>query len=140
MKPKHPDSRACVVASPLQDSACRYGSSFSRAVEVCRGALRHLTISGTASIGPDGKTMHVGDIHAQVDQTMRVVRAILNSRNMDWPDVVRGLVYYRHPADIGAYARWAASQGVVLPVIELNHTVCRNDLLYEIEVDASAAR
>jgi len=140
MKPKHADTRACVVNSPLQDSACRYGSSFSRAVEVDRGDLRHLTISGTASIGPDGKTMHVGDIHAQVDQTMRVVRAILNSRHMDWPDVVRSLVYYRHPTDIGAYARWAAKQRVVLPVIELNHTVCRDDLLYEIEVAARAVR
>jgi enamine deaminase RidA (YjgF/YER057c/UK114 family) len=138
LKPKHPDTRVCVVDSPLQDSACRYGSSFSRAVEVQRGDLRHLTISGTASIGPDGRTMHVGNIDAQVDQTMRVVRAILNSRHMDWPNVVRGLAYFRHSADIGAYSRWAAGQRATLPVIELNHTVCRDDLLYEIEVDARA--
>ena len=140
MMPQDPAARACVVPSPLQDSACRYGSSFSRAVEVDYGDHRHLTVSGTASIGPDGNTMHVGDINAQIDLTMRVVRAILNSRQMDWPDVVRGLVYCRHPEDIGAYARWAAAQKVTLPVIELNHTVCRDDLLYEIEVDACSSR
>jgi len=28
---------------------------------------------------------------------------------------------------------------VTLPVIEINHTVCRDDLLYEIELDAQSA-
>lgn len=140
MKPKSPLAIAQVVDSPLQDSACRYGSSFSRAVEVQRGALHHVTVSGTASIGRDGKTVHVGDTHAQIELTMRVVHAILRGRGMDWTNVVRGLAYFRHAAEIGAYAQWAQAHGVTLPVIEVNHTVCRDDLLYEIELDAEAIR
>jgi len=139
MLPKSPLATVAVVDSPLQDSACRYGSSFSRAVEVRRGALRHLTVSGTASIGRDGKTLHVGDIVAQTELTMQVVRAILQSRGMDWADVAQGLVYCRHRGDVGACARWGRANGVTLPVIEINHTVCRDDLLYEIELDAQSA-
>ncbi len=136
MLPKSPSTTAQVVESPLQDSACRYGSSFSRAVEVRSASHRHLTISGTASIDRGGKTVHIGDTRAQIELTMQVVEAILKARHMGWPDVVRGLAYYRHAADIGLYQQWAQAHGVTLPVLEINHTVCRDDLLYEIELDA----
>ena len=141
MKPNHADTRAFVVGSPLQDSACRYGSSFSRAVEIARGDLRHLTISGTASIDRSGATVHVGDVAAQLDLTMRVVEAILHSRGMVWAHVMRALAYFRRPSDVAAYRRWEAVNGTgPLPVIIGAHTVCRANLLYEVEVDALTCR
>ena len=128
-----------MIDSPLQGSATEYGSSFSRAVEVDLGDHRRLTISGTASIAPAGETVHVGDVTAQVELTMKVVRAILNSRGMDWAHVTRGVAYFRQPADMGSYLRWCQTNKVQnMPVIVTHHTVCRDDLLYEIEIDAVA--
>ena len=133
-------AQAYAVDSPLQDSACKYGSSFSRGVEVNLINHRRLTISGTASIDPAGKTVHVGDVGAQIDLTMRVVHAILQARSMDWCDVSRAIAYFRHPAEMPAFARWhKANHLVPLPILITNHTVCRDDLLYEIELDAVKA-
>jgi enamine deaminase RidA (YjgF/YER057c/UK114 family) len=139
MHPKAPDIEARAMDSPLQGSATKYGSSFSRAVEVDLGDHRRLTISGTASIAPAGETLHVGDVAAQVELTMRVVRAILNSRGMDWAQVTRGVAYFRQSTDRGSYLRWCQANNVKnMPVIVSHHTLCRDDLLYETEIDAVA--
>ena len=137
MEPKVPGIGAYTIDSPLQGSATEYGSSFSRAVETDLGDHRRLTISGTASIAPSGETLHLNNVTAQVDLTMKVVRAILNSRGMDWTDVTRGVAYFRHSADMESYQRWCQANSVInLPVIVTHHTVCRENLLYEIEIDA----
>jgi len=139
MDPKSYGIQARTVDSPLQCSATDYGSSFSRAVEVDFGDHRRLTISGTASIAPGGETLHTGDVTAQVELTMRVVRAILNSRGMDWANVTRGIAYFRQPTDMGSYRRWRQTSKVQnMPVIVSHQTVCRDNLLYEIEIDAVA--
>ena len=141
MDPVTPGVGAAMIESPLQDSPRKYGSAFSRAVEVNLGDHRRVTISGTASIAPAGATVHIGDVPAQVDLTMEVVEAILHARGMGWADVTRALAYFRRPADVGAYKRWEAGHGVgPLPTIVGTHTVCRDDLLYEIEVDAMSVR
>ena len=58
---------------------------------------------------------------------------------MGWANVTRALAYFRHASDIAAYDRWQSASGVgPLPLIVGTHTVCRADLLYEIEVDALA--
>lgn len=137
LEPKGPSVRAYAVDSPLQNAAANYGSSFSRAAEVDYGDHRLLTISGTASIDPAGNTVHVGDVAAQVDLTMRVVGAILQSRGKTWSDLTRGLAYFRHSADLPQLARWCRAHEIIaLPVITSTQTVCRDDLLFEIEVDA----
>jgi enamine deaminase RidA (YjgF/YER057c/UK114 family) len=134
-----PEAGARIVDSPMQGCARKYGSSFSRAVEVHMGDHRHLFVSGTASIDPFGRTAHRGDLMAQIALTMRVVHAILNSRAMDWRDVVRGLAYFRRRGDMASFDRWRLANEVdVLPVIPVAQTICRDDLLYEIEVDAVA--
>lgn len=132
-----PGIGAATIESPMQDSARKYGSAFSRAVEVDLGDHRRVTISGTASIDRAGATVHAGDVTAQVDLTMQVVEALLQSRGMRWADVTRALAYFRRAGDVAAYRRWEVASGVgPLPVIVGTHTVCRDDLLYEIEVDA----
>lgn len=127
------------VPSPLQCPALEYGSSFSRAVEVAEPGLRRLLVSGTASIALDGATAWPGDVEAQTDRTLDVVEAILRSREMDWPDVNRAVAYFRAAEDAPALGRcWKARGGPALPVIETESVICRDDLLFEIEVDAAA--
>jgi enamine deaminase RidA (YjgF/YER057c/UK114 family) len=130
----------CEIASPLQCPAPAYGSSFSRAMEVALGPdARWLTVSGTASIHPDGRTAWIGDARRQVDLTMEVVAAILRSRGMDWRHVTRATAYYRHAADVRHFQAWQTEHAQeALPVVNTASVVCREDLLFEIEVDAVA--
>ncbi len=137
VKPKNPAVSAFAVPSPLQCPALEYGSSFSRAAEVSMPDHRRLFISGTASIDPDGTTCHVGDIDGQVARTCDVVEAILESRDMGWDDVTRATAYVRYPHETPAFQRyWDTTGRAPLPVIIANNTICRDDLLFELEVDA----
>ncbi|MCC6144412.1 MAG: translation initiation inhibitor [Candidatus Hydrogenedentes bacterium] len=135
-----PRSREVEVArvdSPLQCSARDYGSSFSRAVEITTPMSRRLLVSGTASIDRAGKTIFEGDLDAQVRQTFAVIKAILQSRGMSWGDVTRAIGYFKpgQEADIERCLRECAPPIPLIPVI--NH-VCRDDLLFESELDALA--
>ena len=136
-KPKNGCMKAWPVPSPLQCPAIDYGSSFSRAVELDLPDHRRLFISGTASIAPEGHTVHVGNVDAQTAKTMEVVAAILESRGMEWADVTRGIAYVRNAADIPVYTRYCQTHALpLMPVVPMNSTICRDDLLFELEVDA----
>ncbi|MCB9766939.1 MAG: hypothetical protein H6752_01995 [Candidatus Omnitrophica bacterium] len=137
VQPKTEKALVHVVPSPLQNSALEYGSSFSRAVELTLPTSRRLLVSGTASIGPDGLTRHVGDVRAQMEFTLEVVQEILQSREMDWPHVVRAYAYLRETEEEEAF--WAILKDHHLdriPLITACQTICRDDLLFEIEVEA----
>lgn len=139
LRPKSDAVRCIAVPSPLQCPALEYGSSFSRAVEISTPHQRRLYVSGTASIFPDGRTAHVGDVEAQVALTMDVVGAILESRGLTWSDTVRGIGYFKNMADAPAFARWCAARGLsAWPVIVTKNDICRDDLLFELELDAVA--
>lgn len=140
-QPKGMAARAFMVPSPLQCPALQYGSSFSRAVELETPGHRRLFISGTASIEPGGATAHVGDVVRQVELTMDVVQAILVSRGMNWDDVVRGVAYFKHRGDLPEYARYVRAHGLPpMPVALVHADICRDDLLFEIELDAVSLR
>jgi enamine deaminase RidA (YjgF/YER057c/UK114 family) len=142
MKPKRPGVKIVAVPSPLQCPALEYKSSFSRAVEIEFPDRRHLLVSGTASIAPDGTTVHTGDVDRQIDLTMRVTEALLQSRGMDWADVTRGIVYFRDTDDVPRFEAYCRQRGLPpMPLIFVgNVVVCRDDLLFEIEVDALQSR
>jgi enamine deaminase RidA (YjgF/YER057c/UK114 family) len=133
--------RIAEVASPLQCPAPAYGSSFSRAMEVSSPEGCGLYVSGTASISPDGRTLWIEDVRQQVAQTMRVVEAILHSRGLELSDLTRATAYFKRRADFGAFTEWCAERnGLSLPVVPANCDVCRDDLLFEIELDAWRAK
>jgi enamine deaminase RidA (YjgF/YER057c/UK114 family) len=124
------------VPSPLQGSACDYGSSFSRAVEICAPDHTRLFVSGTASIARDGRSAHRDDIDGQVHLTMSVVKAILESRGLDWEHAYRAFAYFKHAGQASALDRYCTAAGITLPVVLYENDVCRPELLYEIELDA----
>jgi enamine deaminase RidA (YjgF/YER057c/UK114 family) len=141
IRPKDRRVRIESVPSPLQCPALKYGSSFSRAVEVAMPDHRRLMVSGTASIDLQGQTAHLGDMDAQTDLTMRVVEAILRAREMDWSDVCRAVAYVKHARHAPALARYCAARRLpALPVVTTKADVCREGLLFEIEVDAVRGR
>jgi enamine deaminase RidA (YjgF/YER057c/UK114 family) len=130
----------CEVASPLQCTARRYGSCFSRAVELRVPGLDRLLISGTASISPDGRSQHSGDVRRQIGLTMEVVEAILSSRQMRWSDVTRATAYFKQAEDGPRFAEWCEDHNVTMPVVVTQADICRDELLFEIELDAVALR
>ena len=137
MQPLSSASRAEEVYSPLQCPAPEYGSSFSRAIEINSAGLRRLFISGTASIGPDGRTLHAGDVRPQIGLSMEVVEAILKSRRMSFADVTRATAYFQSPDDAPAFAAWCDQrESPKLRVISAGCDICRAELLFEIELDA----
>ncbi|MBK5293033.1 MAG: hypothetical protein JJE04_15350 [Acidobacteriia bacterium] len=141
MKPKRGRLDFRNVASPLQCPAPDYKSSFSRAVEVSIAGRRSLFISGTASIAPDGVTAHVGAVEKQVALTMTVVERILQSRRMSWSDVTRGIAYFKDIDEAPALERYCRDNHIPdLPVVVSSADICRDDLLFEIEVDAASVR
>jgi len=136
-KPKNENIKAFAVPSPLQCPAVDYKSSFSRATEVVLSDHRRLYISGTASIDPDGKTGYIGDTKKQIALTMKVVQAILQSRNMNWGDVSRAIAYFKDMNDSHLLKEYCRTNDLPhMPIAVAHGDICRDDLLFEIEVDA----
>ncbi len=127
------------VNSPLQCPAPAYKSSFSRAVETVMSSHRRLYVSGTASIGAGGATAYPGDVRNQLDLTMEVVRNILASRGMDWPDTTRVVAYFKDLDDAPLLDAYCRSRDIPpLPAAIVRADICRDDLLFELELDAVA--
>lgn len=137
MQPTGCNARAKELGSPLQCPAPQYGSAFSRAMEIESGGWRRLLISGTASIHPGGATAWVGNAAKQVELTMQVITAMLYSRGMSFEDVTRATAYFEHPLFKAHFDAWCAAQELDhLPVVSVHADVCRDDLLFELELDA----
>ncbi len=58
---------------------------FSRAVRVGP----YISIGGTAPVGPDGKTVGIGDVAAQTRQCLEIIRQALEHAGSGLQDVVR---------------------------------------------------
>lgn len=137
IKPQAQEVTSMAVPSPLQCPALDYGSSFNRAVELGFPDHRRLLISGTASIAPEGNTIHVGSIDGQIRQTSDVVEAILESRGMGWDAVTRFLAYVKNAEDVPKFMNYCEeTEFGDLPVVTIVADICRDDLLFEFEVDA----
>lgn len=137
VSPHNRATRVQMVTSPMQCPAIAYGSAFSRAVEIVSSHYSHLLVSGTASIEPDGRTAHVGDIRGQIELTMQVVGAILQSHGRNFADVTRATAYFKSASDFPQFAAWCHQHGLgELPVVAACCDICRPELLFEIELDA----
>jgi len=137
LRAKKQNVEVCAVPSPLQCPAPEYNSSFSRAVEVALPDHRRLYVSGTAGIEPSGKTAHIGDPAKQISLTMEVVAAILQSRRMTWADVSRAIAYFKDIKDALLLDQYCKKNRLpALPIATAHGDICRDDLLFEIEVDA----
>ncbi len=58
---------------------------FARAVRVGP----HISVAGTAPIGPDGETIGVGDVTRQAERCFEIIGEALKRAGAGWQDVVR---------------------------------------------------
>jgi enamine deaminase RidA (YjgF/YER057c/UK114 family) len=140
VQPLDASARVAEVASPLQCPAPAYGSSFSRAMEISSGGRRRVLVSGTASIAASGETLWPGDTRKQIEQTMEVIAAMLRLREMNFSDVTRATAYFKQQADTALFAKWLQANGLqTFPYVPVHCDICRDDLLFELELDAGRA-
>ena len=139
LEAKHDGVLVEAVPSPLQCPAPSYGSAFSRAAQVVTPDLQRMFISGTASIALGGESAYIGDPEAQIALTMQVVEAILKSRGMTLFDTTRATAYMKHPDVAPVFRRYCEQNGLnEMPAVITRCDVCRDELLFEIELDAIA--
>jgi len=118
-------------------------SSFSRGLRLDIKGVTILLISGTASVGDGGETVHPGDFRAQAWKTYQNITALLESEGATWKDIVRTTCYLRDiERDYEAFneirTQFFKEQGLdPLPASTgIQAILCRPDLLVEIEAMA----
>lgn len=137
IKPKDETINIFKVDSPMQCEAFNYKSAFSRAVEINTGKIRKLLISGTASISQEGKSTNMGYVNKQISATMEIVNKILTSRNMTWADVSRAITYFKEDDALPFFKEYCRVNNIPAFLVTIAYTsVCRDELLFEIELDA----
>lgn len=119
-----------------QNSAYDYGSAFARMSEVRCRMKRVLYVSGTAAILKDGSSYKIMDVQEQYDNMLENVTAALNEANMDWTNVVYGIVYCRGDDIINSIKDKELFS--TYNIIPITATICRDNLLLEMELYASA--
>jgi enamine deaminase RidA (YjgF/YER057c/UK114 family) len=132
---KPENSLEYLEAGGNQDSALKYGSAFSRASKAISPAANTVFVSGTASIGADGKTKYIGDAKKQIEESIKNVRAVLREMQCDDNNVVQAIVYCK-TAEIEKLfcQQW---NDLAWPILTTITDVCRDDLLVEIEATAA---
>jgi enamine deaminase RidA (YjgF/YER057c/UK114 family) len=140
--------KKAIKAPAVLNEASEYGSAFTRGLKVdLPGGVTQLLISGTASVGERGKTLHRGDFRAQLWRTYRNIANLLESEGATWHDVVRTACYLRDiERDYAAFneIRTEFYQALGLDPFpastSIQARICRSDLLVEIEALAIIVR
>lgn len=140
---KTPVRKRAISNLDVLNEAPVYGSAFSRGMRIDLNGLAILLISGTASIDDAGRTVHVGDLRAQVRRTFKNIEALLAAEGATWKDIVRTTCYLRDiERDYAAFNEerndYYREQGLdPLPASTgIQAILCRPDLLIEIEAIA----
>ncbi|WP_319824487.1 RidA family protein [Thalassovita sp.] len=111
---------------------------FSRAVRVGP----YISIGGTAPVGPDGKTVGVGDVAAQSRQCLEIIKAALEQAGSGLYDVVRTRVLLTDINDwkaaIDVRKEYFADVRPVDTIMQVSRFV-NPEWLVEFEVDAVVA-
>jgi enamine deaminase RidA (YjgF/YER057c/UK114 family) len=110
-----------------------YGVTFERGTRIAYGDRSHAFISGTASIDPEGRTLHVGDIERQCRRAVDNVAALLADAGGSFADVAQLTAYVRDGADGPFVTRFLEERFPDLPNVVVRAPVCRPNWLVEIE-------
>jgi enamine deaminase RidA (YjgF/YER057c/UK114 family) len=122
-------------AAGKQRSANEYGSAFARAAIARTPAGHGVYVSGTAAIDAAGTTCCRDDITGQIAMTLENVEAVLDDLAVDDRDVVQAMAYCVSP-EVQKVFRDRFTGRVPWPCLVMIGDVCRDDLLFEVEVTA----
>lgn len=140
------------LENPAQTSAFDYNvkyspktPKFARAMAIIQGHFVTTMVSGTASI-VDAKSVHIGDIERQTEQTIDNIERLIAPENFvrhnmpgvgaSLTDIAKLRVYVKHVEDYEKCRAVCEARLPNIPAIYLHADVCRPDLLVEIEAVA----
>ena len=126
---------------PVRHQLVSSGSPYEPRVGISRAVRAGplLVVSGTAPLGPDGRTVGVGDPGAQARRCLEIIQRALESAGASLADVVRTRILLTRIQDWEAVAR---AHGEVFRDIRPANTIMQvtrfidADWLVEIEADA----
>ena len=121
------------VNNAFQLEADAYGSLFARARRVLGLGPEQLLVSGMASIGDDGATLHADDAARQVDITVACAEELLAGAGYSLADIVMGTAYVAPQHQEAVLARMVESPLAAVPFAVSIADVCRADLAFEID-------
>lgn len=129
---------------PLRHQLISSGSPYEPRVGISRAVRAGplLVVSGTAPLGPDGRTVSAGNAAAQARRCLEIIGAALGSAGATLADVVRTRIMLTRIEDWEAVAR---VHGEIFRDIRPANTVMQvtrfidEDWLVEIEADAVVA-
>ncbi len=120
------------------------GSPYEPRIGISRAvrAGQIIAVSGTAPIGPDGKTVGVGDAAAQARRCFEIIRGALEQLDASLADVIRTRVFLTRIEDWEAVARvhgeFFSSIRPASTMVQVTRFIDA-DWLVEIEADAVVA-
>lgn len=121
------------VENPRQIAAYHYPTRYGpKSPSFSRATVWNDTVfvSGTSSV-VGHESVHIGDVDAQLEETLRNIDVVLAQTGRTLRDVTSAKTYIRHASD---YDRIATQLRDVFPRnVYLHSDICRADLLLEIE-------
>src|SRR5262249_21206145 len=85
--------------TPYLNEAWTYGADFSRGLRIAEANRVTLYVSGTASIDEAGRTVHVGQLEAQVDRMLHNIASLLGQQEASFENLASAITYLKHPSD-----------------------------------------
>jgi enamine deaminase RidA (YjgF/YER057c/UK114 family) len=126
------------LSNPGQQDAFHYGSAFSRGALLRQPDVSLIQVSGTAAIDEQGRSLHPGDVRAQIDCTFDKIAALIGQEGARLKDMAAACVFVKRPEDALAYQERAAARGLGnLPVVIMVADICREELLFEIDAEVA---
>lgn len=140
-QPKDSGAKIQAIDSPLQGPATDDDSSFSRALLLKTTDYKKLWVSGTAAIDQQGRTIYEHDLSGQLNRIVQTVQSILEAQDMEWFNVTQATAYFKNAADVGII-RESQFKRVFqfMPLVVSSNTLCRDDLTFELELEAYCER
>ena len=135
-----PESRPLIrqLSNQAQPEAITYGSAFSRGALIREPEGSLIQVSGTAAIDEQGRSLHPGDVRAQIDCTFDKIAVLIEPEGATLADIAAACVFVKRPEDALVYQEQAAARGLEnLPAVIMVADVCREELLFEIDAEVA---
>ena len=103
---------------------------------MCEPEASLVQVSGTAAIDEHGRTLHHGDIQAQIDCTFDKIEVLLAQAGATLRDVAAASVFVKQRQHAQVYQERAAARGLQeFPAVVMVADICRNELLFEMDAE-----
>jgi enamine deaminase RidA (YjgF/YER057c/UK114 family) len=124
-----------------QLDAFRYGAAFSRGAVIKEEDAALIQVSGTAAIDEHGVSLYPGDIRSQINCTFDKIKTLLSLEGAALSDICAATVFVKRPEYAEVFWEMVAERGLEdFPAVCVVADVCREELLFEIDAEASVRK